>query len=57
MLLSVIWMNDCTISKSAGDTKLERTVDSFKGQEALHRDLDRLKHWTVVIGTKFNMKK
>ncbi|KAK4827324.1 hypothetical protein QYF61_016574 [Mycteria americana] len=38
---------ECTISKFADDTKWE-------GQEALQRGLDRLEHWTMTNGMKFN---
>ena len=30
---------------------------TLKGQEALHRDLDRLKHWAMINGMNFNRLK
>ncbi|PKU46526.1 rna-directed dna polymerase from mobile element jockey-like [Limosa lapponica baueri] len=48
---------DCTISKFADDTKLGSAIDSLKGQEASHRDLDRLEHWAMIDGMKFNKAK
>ncbi|KAK4830178.1 hypothetical protein QYF61_008969 [Mycteria americana] len=48
---------ECTISKFADNTKLGGAVDSLKGQEVLQVDLDRLEHWAVINGMKFNKSK
>ncbi|KAK4819782.1 LOW QUALITY PROTEIN: hypothetical protein QYF61_011382 [Mycteria americana] len=48
---------ECAISKFADDTKLGGAVDSLKGQEALQRNLNRLEHWTIISGMKFNKNK
>ncbi|KAJ7402743.1 rna-directed dna polymerase from mobile element jockey-like [Pitangus sulphuratus] len=46
-----------TECKFADDTKLGGAVDSLEEQEALKRDLDRLEHWSLIIGMKFNKSK
>jgi len=57
-----IFINDlndgakCTLSKSAGDPKLE-VADMPEGHAAIQRDLHRLEKWTDSSLVKFNKKK
>ncbi|KAK4830473.1 hypothetical protein QYF61_011197 [Mycteria americana] len=47
---------ECTISKFADNSKPGGAVDSER-QEASQRDLDRLEHWAIINGMKFNKSK
>lgn len=51
---TIIFINDtdegaeCTLGKSAGDTKLSHPADTSEGQGATHSDLDNPEKWAHV---------
>ena len=48
---------ECTLSKSADDTKLSGAVDTLEGKDAIQRYLERSERWVHANLLKFNTAK
>ncbi|KAJ7415369.1 hypothetical protein WISP_78574 [Willisornis vidua] len=57
MLINYLDAAECTISKFDANTELGSTADSLEGPDALQRDLEKLEHWAMINGMKFNRLK